>query len=140
MINPPFVIIGTDQETIMQQIMRFLNKTNKSAWHAQQLYTSIASKIPCYGTSNSKSTDVSSFLDELSIRYTRRGDKTALLYLTEILGDAVAGIFLSNWFAQRALRRLYLLGLNRKQIQLISKRGKLESIYDKAIQNPYTLY
>ena len=140
MINPPFVIIGTDQETIMQQIMRFLNKTNKSAWHAQQLYTSIASKIPCYGTSNSKSTDVSSFLDELSIRYTRRGDKTALLYLTEILGDAVAGIFLSNWFAQRALRRLYLLGLNRKQIQLISKRVKLESIYDKAIQNPYTLY
>lgn len=139
-LEPPFVIIGTDRDTMMQQILRFLNKTGKSAWHAQQIYNSIASKINNFQIENSKSTDVNSFLDDLSIRHCRYGDETARAHLTDIVGENVAGLFLSRWFAQRALRRLYLLGLNRKEIKLISKRLKIESIHDRALQNPYTLY
>lgn len=85
--------------------------------------------------SDSKS-NVVYYLSDLAQRYNDTGDLELIYKIKSIEEEQTRKLFVW-WFKERNLRRLYLLGLNKKLINAC--RMTCEEIYDTCMDNPYKI-
>lgn len=127
--KPPFVYLSTSKDDIIKCLMRALSL---GFVKAAQMYNNISKsaqgeeKVVSYLTSLAKSWVQTRNLD--------------ILFMFEGIQENTVETLLNWWYKwdkDRALRRLYLLGLNNKEIN--ATRLTCEEIYNRCITNPFTL-
>lgn len=123
-VKPPFVQPASSKTSIIQCFIMALKCTYTTA---NKLYTTIE---------RMSDNNVVNTLSELAQRWNDCHDPDILLMFGDATMDEVRKL-LTWWYKQRNLRRLYLLGLNNKEINAC--RMTCDQIYDIAIDNPYIL-
>lgn len=124
--HPPFVQPAIDKDSIIQCFMRALRK---GFGQVSKLYNSISNMAG--GDDN-----IISYLSGLAQSWhdTRNTDILFILQGTEP-EDVKKLLFW--WHKERNLRRLYLFGLNKKEINAC--RMTCDEIYKRCMENPYTI-
>lgn len=121
----PFVVIGTDKETILEGIA--------AAWRGSGYTRKKAENI--YSTLNSKG-DVMKEINSIALHYNYENLSYDPYTIYSLICDQKQFHKLSvYWYKSFVLRNLYLLGLNNKEIQH-SKINPVE-LYEKCMENPY---
>lgn len=124
--KPPFVQPAMDKNSIIQCFMRCL----KSGFQQVAKIYSTLSKV-AGGDEN-----VIGFLTGISQHWNDTKDES-ILFMMDGIDYAVVKKLVVWWYKERNLRRLYLLGLTRKEINAC--RMTCEEIYQKCVSNPYTI-
>jgi len=135
----PYVMISTHSSDICNCFIRALRGKGVGPFKAKNLYAHLqkvmAASDQDTGDANA---NVPSILTSLSERYVDKSDGTALDILTSGgLNNTQAKTLLYWWYRNIELRRLYLLGLNNKEINACQLPSS--QIYDRCVTNPYTL-
>lgn len=125
-VNSPFIQPQTNKESIVACIMK---ATKKGFKPAVMVYNRIVSHI---GDENG----VNDFLSNMSQKWSDEKNEEILHTIEKIEHEEFKDLIVW-WHKQRNLRRLYLLGLNNKEIN--QARKSCSTIYDKCMSNPYTL-
>ncbi len=131
--TPPFTIIGTDKESILESIGSALRGTGYSAKKGEAIYSILLKESDPKHEGN-----VVPLLSSFAMHY----DSEPLPYdpftLFSNTIDLKQFIKLSKYcYKNYVLRNLYLLGLNNKEI-MNSQCNPVE-LYEKLIENPYTI-
>lgn len=136
----PFVIQGCDSDTILD----FFTNSLRGTGFNKNKSTSILNILL------QKTGDLSSsiiFLDRLSVylNYSNEeditnlniGEKDPSLPFSQIITSKQFSKLMNNWYKNRVLRNLYLLGMNNKEIK--NSRINPLKLYEKVLENPYTI-
>ena len=123
-VEAPFVQPSMSKNSIVQC---FIMALKCSYANASKLYNTI---------DRMGDTNVATTLSGLAQRWNDKHDPDILLMFGDASMDDVKKL-LNWWHKQRNLRRLYLLGLNNKEIN--ASRLTCDKIYDIATVNPYSL-
>lgn len=123
--KPPFVQPPIDKNSIITCFMRAMKK---GFVPCAKMYSNISN---CAGGDE----NVISFLTGISQSYNDTKSADILMMMGDDPDDAKQ--LLSWWYRERNLRRLYLFGLTKKEINAC--RSTCDQIYQKCIENPYTL-
>lgn len=129
-LRPPFVQVGTDKDSVLRCFIRVLRGSGFGNLKAHQLYDKL-SKL-AEGEKN-----VLSYLAELAKNYLDLRDEALLVPFEAILPQEALKKLLTWWHKQRSLRRLWLFGLNNREIE--NCRLPHEEIYQACLTNPYRL-
>lgn len=124
--KPPFVQPAIDKDSIIQCLMRALKQGYKQVY---KFYTAILN-------SAGDNTAVIPFLTGLSQTWNDTRNSDILFTFANIEPEDVKNL-LNWWYKERNLRRLYLFGLNKKEINAC--RLTCDEIYTKCVNNPYTV-
>lgn len=131
-VSPPFVELGVDRSTVVRCFIRALKGTGLGNIKSNRLYERFLKN----GGGDEKSTVA--YITELSYRYMRDKDVTFYGLYDDIITEKQIDKLMKWWYKQRSLRRLYLLGLNNREIKSIRRRS-LDQIYDQCIKNPFVI-
>jgi len=124
--RPPFVQPALDKDSVIQCFMRSLKQ---GYGPTMKMYNSISS--------NAGGDDaVIPYLTGLAQSWNDTHNSDILMLFRGIDSDNIKKL-LSWWHRERNLRRLYLFGLTKKEINAC--RMKCEDIYQKCMTNPYTI-
>jgi hypothetical protein len=131
-IQPPFVIVGEDKNTIIDTFVNSLRGKGFGPVKANNLYDLMLTK---YGSIPS----LLNTLDQLSsyYYYEKNKDTSILIPFTPVVKEKQMLVLLKYWYKSRNLRRLYLLGINNKEIR--GTRMAPEEIYLQCLENPYVI-
>ena len=125
----PFVIIPTDSESIKNAFIKANNKRftyNK----AEDLFTVLVDKA---GSTEA----VSDYLDEISVKYHDKKDNTYLEILKPEVTHLQAINILEHFYKERAIRKLYLLGLTKTDIK--NAKLSVNEIHKLCLENPFSI-
>ena len=149
-IQPPFVEIGMDKDSVSRTFMKFLRGTgfgNTKAYNLYEVFLSLARNSEQYISDQSSPVNIKTdyntegmvcnYISELSEQWTSTEDEALLLSLNSVITSDQAKKLLGQWYKQCNLRRLYLLGLNNKEIRAC--HDSHTKIYEKCINNPFTV-
>lgn len=125
-IRPPFVQPPMDRDSVIQCFMKALKK---GYGHTMKLYNGISAIAG--GEEN-----VIPFLTGIAQAW-EDNRNTDILYMFGKAEPEDVKSLLSWWHRERNLRRLYLFGLTKKEIN--SCRMTCDEIYRKCMENPYTI-
>ncbi len=129
---PPFVILGTDQETIMNSFVTALKFNKFGNDKAHKLYKILFKR---YETEP----EIVKNLDRMACKYhyDKKEDYAELVIYSLVCDQNKMLKLLQWWYKSRNLRNLYLLGLNNGDI----KKTKTDptTLYEKCCDNPYTI-
>jgi exodeoxyribonuclease V alpha subunit len=129
--SPPFVVIGTDKETILENLTSGLRES-KNSKKIFDIYRIILKKC---GMTEEK---IPSLVDSFAIHYNyEKLDYDPYISFSLLLNKISFIKLVNHWYKNRILRNLYLLGLNNKEIQN-SKMNPLK-LYDQCLSNPYII-
>lgn len=131
--EPPFIELGVDRDTVVQCFIKSLRGTGMGNVKSQKLYERFLKY-----TANKNEKEVVSYITELSFRYMRDSDNSFFGLYDDLITDGQIAKLMKWWYKQRSLRRLYLLGLNNREIKSI-RRLSLNQIYDQCIKNPFVI-
>lgn len=134
-IKPPFVQIGMDKETIIKNFINGLHGKNIGIIKSNELYNKfveMASEDDRY-----KDNMVYEYITELAIIWEESKDEELLKTYNYIIKIDKMSKLLEWWYKNCIIRRLYLIGLNDKEIKNI--KMSVNKIYDKCIENPYKI-
>lgn len=123
----PFVEPSTSEETLVRCFIKIFKK---GTLVCKNLYRKI--KNECI-----QGEDVSSRLTRLSKIWVIENDYLGIESLSDILSENEAKALLIWWHQERNLRRLYLLGLNDREIN--DSMMEFEDLYMACTTNPYTI-
>lgn len=133
LIQAPFVVLGEDKNSIIDLISKGLRGTGYGLMKAHKLYELMLEK---FGSNE----NITKSIDNLSnlFCYKKINDMVLLISYSILIKPHIMLRLLNYWYKNRNLRRLYLLGLNNKEIKN-TKFGPTE-VYKECLQNPYSLY
>lgn len=129
-VRPPFVQIACDKDSIVRCFIKILRGTGFGNNKAYALFDHLAKEAD--GDKN-----VSSYITHLSSLWMKTHDKHISAFFGCFLTKKQCDTLLRWWNKNRDLRRLYLIGLNNKEIN--SCHLTLHEIYDQCIENPFKL-
>jgi len=124
--KPPFVQPPLGKESVVQCFFRCLKQGYKES---VKLYDKISEKAE--GDHN-----VIPYLSQIAQAWNDT-HKVDLLYMFDTVDSDDVKKLLGWWHRERNVRRLWLLGLNKKEINAC--RLTCDQIYQKCMENPYTL-
>lgn len=124
--KPPFVQPAIDKDSMVQCLMRSL----KQGYGPSMKIYSVLSKI------SGGDEAVIPFLTGIAQSWNDTRNSDILFMFNGVEPDDVKKL-LSWWHRERNLRRLYLFGLNKKEINAC--RLTCDDIYQKCMNNPYTI-
>ncbi len=130
-IRPPFVSQPVDKNTILQIFISQLKQAHVGAIKAGKLYDIFAERCG-YEIS------VIDYISELALKWVQTQDPDLLVYYTDVVPPYHMGKLLFWWHKFRSLRRLYLMGLNNKEIEACHLLSS--EIYNACITNPHKLF
>jgi len=120
--SPPFVIIGTDKESILEGISIILRGKK-----VQNIYKVLESK----GEPISVLTNISLHYNYENLDYNPYTSFSTICTLQQFTKLA------NYWYKNYPLRKLYLLGLNNKEIN--SSKSDPITLYENCMENPYKI-
>lgn len=140
----PFIYIPDDEDSVKQYINIAL-KNFRSIDTLYDEYRSCAYNLG-YCSSDIKNQydvpgkSVINYINVYAIKYynTKNNDILETFTLNTCLNEKQTMYFLKTWYSKRILRKLYLLGMNNKEIN--DMKMDADIIYDKLIENPYPIY
>lgn len=139
--QPPFVQLAMDRDSIVRCFIRVLRGTGFGDRKANQLFTVLAER-------SGSEKQVSSYMSELAAMWHEHKDADLLSSYSDVVNATQLQKLLSWWYKQRSLRRLYLLGLNNREIEACcsyavwrTARGvpNHDSLYEQCVTNPFVL-
>ena len=149
-IQPPFVEIGMDRDSVSRAFMKFLRGTafgNTKAYNLYDLFLSLARSSEKYIQEDESPVNVDTdyningmvcnYISELAEQWNKSEDEGLLVPMTSVITKEQGIKLLTQWCKQCNLRRLYLLGLNNKEINACHDSHNV--IYEKCIENPFTV-
>lgn len=127
-IKPPFVVIGSDKNTIIENIALALRGTGYSSSKGEKIYSVL----------ESEGEDIFQTIQNIALHY----NYEPLSYDPHKIFSRICDIkqftrLAKYWYKNIILRNLYLLGLNNKEIKY--SKCNPQKLYDKCIQNPYAI-
>lgn len=132
-LEPPFVILGTDKDTILKSFLAALRRTGFGPGKSHQLYEAL--ELKC----GKKTTNITTALDKIASHWSwKRCPCTEIFtpYLSVI--NEKQGIKLAEWwYKHRVLRRLHLLGIYNKEVR--DSKMDPNDMWTKCLQNPYVI-
>lgn len=133
LIQPPLVFLGDDKTTIIKSFTQALHGTGFGTMKANSLLEALILKTG----SLSSSIDA---LDKMATFYCYKGetDTGILQPYTPILKEKQMLELLQWWYKNRNLRRLYLLGINNKELR--SSKLDPEQMYKTCLDNPFKIF
>ena len=133
LIQPPFVVLGEDKNTIIKGFVTALRGTGFGTMKAHQLLETLI--IKCGTLPNAIAT-----LDRLSSHFNyKNSNETGLLGpYTMVVKESQMLKLLQWWYKQRNMRRLWLLGINNTEIR--NAKMTPEEIYKICLDNPYKIF
>lgn len=133
LIQPPFVLLGEDKNTIIKSFVTALRGTGFGTMKAHSLLDTLVLKTG--SLSNAIST-----LDRMSSFYNYKNDSdTGIIQpYTTVLKEKQMLQLLGWWYKQRNLRRLYLFGINNREIR--DSKMSPEKMYMMCLENPYKIF
>jgi hypothetical protein len=155
-LTQPFVNVPIDQDKVKEYFLKTLRGSGFGAISANKLYEHLYKLAQEFrfgedfaDESDSKYSDkytgdgVSAFLDYISSQYTETYNESFASMLGSTQENRInSGInitqakkLLIDWHNKRSLRKLYLLGLTKKEIQ--SSGLDLDKLFNICIDNPY---
>ena len=132
-IQPPFVYPGEDKNTLIKSFTTALRGTGFGTMKSESLYNLLNNRY-------NNITEATKEIDKLAsyFNYENGNDMTLLSPFLIVLKEKQMLKLLQWWYKNRNLRRLYLLGLNNRDIK--GTKQSPEKIYETCLDNPYTLY
>lgn len=129
---PPFVILGTDKETILNSFLTALRNRSFGNMKAHQLYKILLKRYE-------SEIGIVQALDQMASKffYQKDDDYRELVIYSLICDEKKMLQLLQWWYKNRLLRNLYLLGLNNGDITR-SNICPIE-LYQKCCDNPYAI-
>lgn len=128
--RPPLVQIAMDRDSIMSCMISVLRGTGFGSAKAFNLYDRFFDEV--------KDKDkVTGYISELAAQWHDTKNEEMLSPYSSVINPKILSRFLSWWYKNQNLRRLYLFGLTNHDIRTIGLA--LDTIYDKCMTNPYTL-
>jgi exodeoxyribonuclease V alpha subunit len=106
----PIVLLPTDKISVIDCFVDALKGRRVGNSKSKKLFEHIVNIIG--------SVEVSKYMDVLSYQYHITGEKSLCFNLTEVLNENQSIILLLWWYINRCLRRLFLFGLTKKEIEL----------------------
>ncbi len=133
LIQPPFVILGEDKNTLIKNFVTALRGTGFGTMKANDLLETLVLKA---GTLSNAITT----LDRLSshFNYKNNSDLGILGPYTVILKEFQMTRLLKWWYRNRNQRRLWLLGINNTEIR--NAKMAPEEMYKICLENPYKIF
>jgi AAA domain/UvrD-like helicase C-terminal domain/ATP-dependent RecD-like DNA helicase SH3 domain len=166
-IQPPFVEIGMDKDSVSRTFLKFLRGTgfgNTKAYNLYDRFSELARRSEDQAQSQEQSgilfgDQASGSLEQVNLpdvdnKYNLEGmvcnlisemaevwnateDESTLIPITTVITTEQAKKLMTNWYKQCNLRRLYLLGLNNREIR--ECHCSCDEIYRKCLKNPFTV-
>lgn len=165
-IQPPFVEIGMDKDSVSRTFLKFLRGTGFGNTKSYKLYDRFAEIARAsetlaqeqsgisFGNRGSGSSEQVNLPDNVDNNYNIEGmvcnlisemaevwnateDESTLVPITTAITTDQAKKLMTNWYKQCNLRRLYLLGLNNREIR--ECHCSCDEIYRKCLENPFTV-
>jgi hypothetical protein len=131
-LKPPFVRVGTDEETLIRFFCKYVRGWSRS--RAQEMYASL---VRICGTEQK----VDEYLSKLSEQWVQETDDSLLTQFADLLNPKSMAALLSSWYEEYDRRRLLLLGLNREEINACEAVGwSCYSLYGACLSNPFQVY
>lgn len=131
-LNPPFTIIGSDKETILEAIAGALRGTGYSAKKGEAMYNVLLKECA------EMKKDMVSLISSYGMHYNYEPLSYDPFTLFSPIIDSKQFVKFSKFcYKNFVLRNLYLLGLNNKEIS--SSNCNPIELYEKLIENPYTI-
>lgn len=132
-IQPPFVVLGEDKNTVIKSFVAALKGTGFGTMKAHKLLDEIIIKTGSL-------TNAISTLDRMASYYCykKESDIGLIQPYTLILKEKQMLKLLEWWYKNRNLRRLYLLGINNREIR--SSKKSPEEMYQLCLDNPYKIF
>lgn len=133
LIQPPFVVLGEDKNTIIKGFVSALRGTGFGTMKAHALLDALVIKTGSL-------TNAISTLDRMSSFYNYKNDSdTGIIQpYTTVLKEKQMLRLLGWWYKQRNLRRLYLFGINNREIR--DAKMAPEEMYQLCLDNPYKIF
>lgn len=139
--SPPFVIMGTDEESIKIVISSALRGKGLSYKKIDGIYDVLSKET------GGDTGEICALLDKISMYYNYNESDTESSYnqldydpytLFSLLCDFKQFVAIANrWYKTRVLRNLYLLGLNNREIK--ASHNDPLNLYENCITNPYVI-
>jgi len=165
-IQPPFVEIGMDKDSVSRTFLKFLRGTGFGNTKSYKLYDRFAEIARAsetlaqeqsgisFGNRGSGSSEQVNLPDNVDNNYNIEGmvcnlisemaevwnateDESTLVPITTAITTDQAKKLMTKWYKQCNLRRLYLLGLNNREIR--ECHCSCDKIYRKCLENPFTV-
>jgi len=127
-IKPPLVKIGIDKESITKFMIKQVAKMKISYGKINKFYEKMLEEA---GTEEKVDEQIS----KLAYLWKEYREENDLKFYNKIIDTKALKTILNKWYKQRSLRRLYLIGLNNKEINKMKK--PIYEIYDECVTNPY---
>ena len=131
--EPPFVLLGSDSDTILETIYLSCRGKNFSMGKAKRIMELLTSK-------REKGDKEENLLDRISISYhhdleVEQFGEDPYIPFSNIISEIQFSKLTNYWYKHRVMRKLYLLGLNNKEIN----NAKIDplTLYEKCLENPY---
>lgn len=128
--RPPIAQIAMDKDSILRCMIKVLRGTGFGNIKAFNLYDQFLDRA---GSSDK----VTGYISELAAMWHDHQDDTLLSVYSTCVTPKQLQTLLDWWYKHQSLRRLYLLGLNNREIRDIHL--PLDVIYQRCMTNPYTL-
>lgn len=131
-IQPPFVMLGEDKNTIVSNFSQALRGTGFGAMKGNELLDTMI-------VSNGSIGQALEQLDTLAshFNYKSLNDPGILQSYTHVIKESQMLKLLEWWYRNRNLRRLWLLGINNTEIK--NAKSPPEEIYKTCLDNPYKI-
>lgn len=128
--TPPIVQIAIDRDSIVRTMLRVLRKMHFGSDKAFRFFDYLKMKAG----SESK---VAGYISELAELWRNTHDSELLMVYEEVIDGEILKKWLTWWYSNQERRRLYLLGLRKKEVKKIEL--PLSEIYDRCLKRPLTL-
>lgn len=144
-LTQPFVSIQDSEEVVIKQLLSYLAGSGFGIVSAKRLYNHLVELSQQLDIQPTEliSNPVVVLLDKLSEKYNEtRSEKIIEMIIstqeknTGIRGEQPKNLLL-KWYQSRSLRKLYLLGLTKKEIK--QSQMNIETMYEICITNPYRI-
>lgn len=152
--NHPYVKMAMDKQSLLECFQKVLRGTGFGNIKSNQLYDKLLdlstddsrknnneNNIFTSSTTATSSTNynpIIGYLSNLAHIYYREKDDVLVKIFNPLLNQTQGEMLLRWWYKNRNLRKLYLLGLTKKEIYACEGMNS-DQIYEKCLQNPFTV-
>lgn len=139
--RPPWVEVGVARKTVTDCFLRFLAGTGFGNRKAEKLYEILMRQatVDHTPTNIAQSQEmVVSYMNYISAKYNKDSDEEFFPVYTDVVTEEQFRKLLKSWYGQRSVRRLYLLGLEKKEIRELSHMSH-DAIYLQCMDNPFVI-
>ena len=135
---PPFVVLGSDLDTILSFIIISLRGTGCGPKKAELFLNAVLQRCKDLPEAIDLLDRLSIFLNfSKEIEIGSINEKDPYILFSQILTNKQFNKLMSAWYKNRVLRNLYLLGINNREIN--NSRLDPLKLYQQLLENPYVI-